>query len=236
MNNQFRKKAVFNWSGGKDSALALYKVLQNPAYEVVSLLTTVNSENHRSSIHGIPIELLQAQAESIGIPLYVVEIPAESNTQQYGEAMQPVVEYFKESGVRHFIFGDIFLHDIRSYREEKLSPYGIEVVEPLWNQTSPEVMKEFLKSGLRTIIITTAADKLTSDFIGRVIDAEFVNDLPEGVDICGENGEYHTFCFDGPIFRQPIPFSLGDPFLVSHTIRMEEGQQKIFSYWHAPIK
>lgn len=230
-----RIKAVFNWSGGKDSALALWKVLQSGEYEVVSLLTTVNRQNQRSSMHAIPVGLLQKQAESIGIPLYMVELEPEGEMQGYEHAMQEAVRYFLDRGVTHFIFGDIFLHDVKVYRERQLSPYGITVVEPLWGKTSAEVVEEFLASGLRTVVVTTMAEKLGRDFIGRAVDAGFIKDLPEDTDVCGENGEYHTFCYAGGMFRDRVDFTLGEPLYMTYTVKLEDGEEKEYSYWFADL-
>ena len=230
-----KKKAVFNWSGGKDSALALYKTLQSEEYEIISLLTTVNKDTNRSSMHAIPIELLQAQAESIGMPIHLIELDPKGEMASYEDAMSRAVSHFKARGVYHFIFGDIFLHDVRSYREQQLKPYEIDVVEPLWNKTTIEVIEEFLQSGLKTIVVTTMADLLDKKYIGRTIDRSFVENLPENVDPCGENGEYHTFCFDGPLFHHPVCYTLGTPFRFSHTVGMEDGTQQTFSYWFANL-
>jgi len=230
-----KKRAVFNWSGGKDSALALYKTLQSGEYEIVSLLTTVNCDTRRSFMHAIPVSLLQAQADSIGIPLYLAEYDPKNEMKNYENCMFEAVEYFKKQGVNHFIFGDIFLHDVRSYREKQLNPHGIEVVEPLWNMNTDEVMRDFLQSGLKAIIVTTMADLLGEKYIGRLIDRSFVENLPEKVDVLGENGEYHTFCFDGRIFQYPIRYSLGASFRSSHTFNMDDGTQQTFNYWYANL-
>lgn len=230
-----RKKAVFNWSGGKDSALALDKVLRAGEYEVVALLTTVNRDNRRSSMHGIPVSLLEKQAASIGIPLHVVNLAAGGEMQGYENAMREAVEFFKQRGVTHFIFGDIFLHDVKKYREEKLRPLGIEVVEPLWGKSSPEIIAEFIASGLQTVVVTTTADILDRRFIGRTIDENFLRDLPAGVDPCGENGEYHTFCHAGRIFREPVKFTLGEPISKTFPVKLADGTEKNFSYWFANL-
>jgi uncharacterized protein (TIGR00290 family) len=231
-----RKRAVFNWSGGKDSALALYKVLQGQEYEVVSLLTTVNQDSSRSSMHGIPVSLLQKQADSIGIPLHLVSLAPGGEMAGYEQAMQQAVDHFKAQGVVHFIFGDIFLHDVKSYREQKLRPHGITVVEPLWGKTSAEIMTEFLASGLQTIVVTTTADILDQRYIGRLIDKDFIQDLPPGVDVCGENGEYHTFCYAGGMFRNPVPFALGGPFQKSFPIKLSDGSTQNYAYWFANLQ
>lgn len=154
-------KAVFNWSGGKDSAHALWRARQSELYDIVALLTTINRDSQRSSMHGIPLPLLQAQADSIGIPLHIVNLTPQGNLENYAEAMTCAALHFKEQGVTHFIFGDIYLHDVRAYRERQLAPLGIEVVEPLWGVVSSEiVMQQYLASGLKTVIVTTQADGL----------------------------------------------------------------------------
>lgn len=228
------KKAVFNWSGGKDSALALQKILQDKEFDVVSLLTTINEDTLTSSIHAIPLKLIQKQADSIGIPLYPVLLSKDKKT--YEQGMTEAITQFKKLGVRHFIFGDIFLADVKSYRECKLNPLGIEVVEPLWGKTSEEIMSDFLKSGIKTKIIVTQADKLGGDFIGMEIDNNFVRLLPEGVDLCGENGEYHTFSYDGAIFKSKIDFEIAKANRISYDFKMDTGVLQRFEYWQAEIK
>lgn len=231
-----RKKAVFNWSGGKDSALALHKIMQDDHYDIVSLLTTVNRQNKRSTMHGIPVALLERQAESIGLPLYVVDLTPKGDMADYESAMAEAVSHFKKNGVYHFVFGDIFLHDVRSYREQQLAPHGIQVVEPLWDKTSEQIMEEFLASGLQTVIVTITDGVLSEKLIGRVIDRDFIASLPEGVDVCGENGEYHTFCYAGGMFREPVEFTLGDPLKQTFPIRHDDGSMKEYSYWFANLQ
>lgn len=229
-----KKRAVFNWSGGKDSALALWKVLQEDEFEVVSLLTTINKESQTSSIHSIPLELLLRQADSIGIPLHVVALSKDTIT--YEQGMTEAIEHFKESGVTHFIFGDIFLADVKSYRESKLNPLGIEVVEPLWGKTSEEIFSEFLNSGIKTKIIVTQADKLDHSFIGREIDKHFSQSLPEGIDLCGENGEYHTFSYDGKLFKTKVNFEIVRANKITYDFKMDTGEMKSYEYWQAEIQ
>lgn len=171
-------RAVFNWSGGKDSAHALLRAMETGCYEIVALLTTVNRDTHRSTMHGIPLSLLEAQAASIGIPLYIVDLTPEGNMEDYSSAMLQAVQHFKTLGVTHFIFGDIFLHDVRQYREQQLVPYSIEVVEPLWGKSSEQVMEDFLSSELKTIVVTTMNDGLGAAAIGKLIDRDFVASLP----------------------------------------------------------
>ena len=228
---QTPKKAVFNWSGGKDSALALYNVLQQKQFEVVALLTTVNEETELSSMHAIPFSLLMKQAESIGIPLYPVFLP--KNLPVYEQRMLDAAQHFKAQGVEHFIFGDIYLSDVRKYREDRLHPLGIEVVEPIWNLDSTEVMKHFLDSGIRTKIIVTDASKLDRSFIGQDIDAALIERMPEDVDICGENGEYHTFAYAGALFKQTVEFEIVETRQMSYDFKLENGEEKTYHYWQA---
>ena len=229
-----KKKAVFNWSGGKDSAFALYKTLQSEEFEIVALLTTVTQTTMCSSIHGIPLEILKEQAKSIGIPLYTIELPSNDMTG-YEDNMRKAVVHFKAEGVTHFIFGDIFLYDIKKYRESKLSPYGIEVVEPLWNKTSKEVVEEFLESGIRSKVIVTLASKLDKTYIGKELNRDYFSSLPQDVDLCGEEGEYHTLAYAGPLFKKEISYKLGAPRFVSYDIAMDDGTTKNYGYWITAI-
>lgn len=230
-----KARAVFNWSGGKDSALALWKILAEGRYEIVALLTTVNREEQRSTMHGIPVSLLHRQAERIGIPLHIVDLTPQGGMIDYNKAMHDATLHFAKQGVTHFIFGDIFLHDVKAYREEKLTPLGITVVEPLWGMTPGDVMEMFLQSGLQTVIVTTNAELLDERYIGRTIDRELIDGLPPGIDICGENGEYHTFCHDGPLFDRPIPFCLGEPRQATYPVRLDDGTVRDYSYWFAGL-
>lgn len=220
-----------NWSGGKDSAHALWRIFREGRYEVVALLTTVNRDTRRSTMHAIPVELLEAQAEAIGIPLHTVDLTPCGNMEDYTEAMNRACRHFMEQGVRHFIFGDIFLHDVRSYRELQLRPLGAEVVEPLWGESSREVIEAFLRTGLQTVVVTTGAEGLGREAVGKTIDRRFIDSLPEGMDPNGENGEYHTFCHAGPIFRHPVAFTLGEPFFREFDIRLDDGSVKKYGYW-----
>lgn len=231
-----KKKAVFNWSGGKDSAHALWKVLQTNEYEIVALLTTVNRTTSLSTMHNIPVELLQAQSERIGIPLKIVGLKPKGTMEDYTETMKQVVEEFHAQGVTHFIYGDIFLQDIRQYREEQLLPYGMKVVEPLWGKTSSEVIEDFLVTGLKTLVVTTMDEGLGEKAIGCLIDKSFIENLPADCDPNGENGEYHTFCYDGPIYSSPVPYTLGTAYKKSFDIGLDDGSTQTFSYWFVDLK
>lgn len=203
-------KAYMNWSGGKDSSLCLYKVFQKNEYEIKYLLTSVNKAHNRISMHGVRTELLQLQAASIGIPLKLIELPEQPDMAEYEKELERTVKQICSEGIKHTIFGDIFLEDLRKYREEKLHPLGIQASFPLWKISTKALMEEFIELGFKAIIVCVNEKYLDKSFCGRMIDRSFVNDLPDNVDVCGENGEYHSFVFDGPIFKAPIPFEKGE--------------------------
>lgn len=205
-----KKKALFNWSSGKDSALALYKISQHPEFEISCLLTSVNQEFQRISMHGVRVELLEQQAKSIGLPLEIMQIPEMPTMEVYEKVMLETLAKLKDQGVTHSVFGDIFLEDLRKYREDKLVDIGFEGIFPLWKTPTKDLIQEFISLGFKTIVVCVNERFLDKSFVGRVIDQDFIDDLPENVDVCGENGEYHTFTFDGPIFSKPIDFEIGE--------------------------
>jgi uncharacterized protein (TIGR00290 family) len=204
------RKAYFNWSGGKDSALALYHILQNKTVDVELLLTTVNAEFNRISMHGVRTELLQRQAKSIGIPIREIRLPETVSMDEYNKIMYQSVNALVAEKYHHTVFGDIFLEDLRKYREQQLAPFGLQVHFPLWKRNTKELLNEFLDLGFKTIVVCVKASLLDQSFAGRIIDKDFIKDLPSPVDPCGENGEFHTFVFDGPIFKSPVKFSIGE--------------------------
>lgn len=205
-----KNKAIFNWSSGKDSALALYKVLQNSEFEITCLLTSISQEFQRISMHGVRVELLEQQAKSLGIPLEIMQIPEMPTMEAYENVMNETLTKLKNKGVTHSIFGDILLEDLRKYREDQLAKIGFEAVFPLWQIPTTDLIQEFIALGFKTIVVCVNERFLDKSFVGRIIDQDFINDLPENVDLCGENGEFHTFTFDGPIFSKPIDFEIGE--------------------------
>ncbi len=211
------KKAYFNWSTGKDSALALYKIFQQKEYSVTHLVTTVNKDFERVSMHGLREELLDIQVERLQLPLQKIYFPAQVSMSDYDKAMWKATNSLMNKGFQYGIFGDIFLEDLRSYREKKLKEVGITGVFPLWKQNTSTLLKEFLSLGFKAITVCVNAKLLDASFVGRILDESFINDLPETVDPCGENGEFHTFVFDGPIFSSPIEFTLGEKVLKTYT-------------------
>ncbi|KUJ62355.1 ATP-binding protein [Flavobacteriaceae bacterium CRH] len=204
------KKALFNWSSGKDSALALYKILQNPDFKIECLLTSVNQQFQRISMHGVRVELLEAQAKSIGLPLQIMQILEMPTMEIYEEVVTKTLIELKKQGINHSVFGDIFLEDLRKYREDQLTKLDFKAVFPIWKIPTQDLIQEFLLLGFKTIVVCVNERYLDKSFVGRIIDQDFINDLPENVDVCGENGEFHTFTFDGPIFSEPIQFEIGE--------------------------
>jgi uncharacterized protein (TIGR00290 family) len=212
-----KEKAIFNWSGGKDSALCLYKLLAEKKYELLCLLTSVSRQYQRITMHGVRVELLEKQAESIGLPLVKMEIPEMPTMEVYELAMAATMEELKRKGATVSVFGDIFLEDLRKYREDKLSQAGLKGLFPLWKMDTRKVVEEFIRLGFKTIVICVNEKYLDKSFSGRIIDEAFLNDLPPGVDPAGENGEFHTFVFDGPIFKTPVRFKLGETVYRKYT-------------------
>ncbi|MHA4808370.1 Dph6-related ATP pyrophosphatase [Flavitalea flava] len=203
-------RAYMNWSGGKDSSLCLHRIMEEKQFKVDCLLTSINAHHNRVSMHGVRRELLQLQASSVGLPLQTIELPEEPGMEEYEQAMMEKVRFLKNNGFSHALFGDIFLEDLRRYREEKLQKLDISCVFPLWKISTTELVASFLQSGFKAIIVCVNDQYLDKSFCGRLIDASFLEDLPKNVDPCGENGEYHSFVFEGPLFKDPILFQKGD--------------------------
>ncbi|MCF7568552.1 diphthine--ammonia ligase [Sabulilitoribacter arenilitoris] len=205
-----KHKTYFNWSSGKDSALALYHLLEDERFTVDELITTVNKHYNRVSMHGLRQELLITQTNALNIPASLIELPEMPNMEIYEQKMLETVSRLKKDGFTHTAFGDIFLEDLRIYREKQLNKQGFKAVFPIWKRNTKELLNEFLDLGFKTIIVCANSKYFDKDFVGTIIDKNFIDNLPNGVDPCGENGEFHTFCFDGPIFNKPIQFTIGE--------------------------
>jgi len=203
------KKVVMAWSGGKDSALALWKLQQDPQWEVVGLMTTLNQQYNRISMHGVRRLLLEAQAESLGLRVLEVNLAHQASNDRYEKAMTKATEFLKGEGVEAVAFGDLFLEDIRRYREEMMAPTGLEAVFPLWGQDTREVAHEVIREGFRAIVVSIDPTAVPLENLGRPFNETFLAGLPQGVDYCGENGEFHTFVHAGPNFRYPVSTVLG---------------------------
>ncbi len=204
-----RKKAWLSWSSGKDSAWSLEVVRRQGEFRVEALLTTVNAEYQRVAMHAVRESLLRAQAANTGLPLVTVPIPNPCPNAAYEEAMTAAMRRARDEGITHIIFGDLFLEDIRRYREMKLAGSGIEPVFPLWGLETRQLAHDMVAAGLRALLTCVDPRKLDSSFAGRRFDGELLADLPPGVDPCGENGEFHTLAYEGPMFQTPIAIEPG---------------------------
>jgi uncharacterized protein (TIGR00290 family) len=201
---------LFCWSGGKDSALALHTLVRQTGVRIAALLTTVTEGYDRISMHGVRRELLVRQAESLRLPLHEVFIPPKCGNPLYEARMEEALLLYFERGIRRVAFGDIFLEDLRLYREKNLSRVAMQAVFPIWKRDTRELIREFHAAQFRSVAVCIDSRVLDPSFAGRELDASFFADLPAGVDPCGENGEFHTFVFDGPIFSRPVEFTLGE--------------------------
>lgn len=197
------------WSGGKESALALWELLRASGYSV-TLLSTFTEVYNRISLHGVREELVEAQAASLGLPLVKVWIPAGCSNEEYDRRMEETLCGQRLRGVRRVAFGDVFLADVRAYRERNLARAGMEGVFPLWGRNTENLVQTFLEAGFKAIAVCVDSEALDRSFAGRIYDRGFLADLPSGVDPCGENGEFHTFVFDGPNFKVPVGFRKGE--------------------------
>ena len=213
-----KEPILISWSGGKDSMLALHDIRASGEYEVVAALTTVSEEFGRICMHGVRRELLRRQAEALELPLEEIVMPVNPSNADYEAGMAERLERYKKHGVRRVVFGDIFLADLKKYRDENLAKLGMSGIYPLWLQDTRELVKRFLALGYETILACIDTRVVPESFAGRAIDDAFLNDLPPNVDPCGENGEFHTFVWKGPMFATPLALRLGEkvfrePFL-----------------------
>jgi uncharacterized protein (TIGR00290 family) len=204
------EKVLFSWSGGKDSALGLYEILHSEDYEVASLLTTITEDYDRVSLHGVRRVLIEQQAHTLGLPLTEVFIPKDCTNGVYEARMRTALAKFKQNGVSRVAFGDIFLEDIRRYREDNLAELGITGLFPLWGRDSAALIRSFVTLGFEAITTCIDSKVLDAGFLGRKIDRQFLADFPPQVDPAGENGEFHSFVFSGPIFRERVAFKPGE--------------------------
>ncbi len=205
-----KQRVLFCWSGGKDSALCLHRVLSSGRYEVVALLTTLNEHYRRISMHGVREELLEAQAQSIGLPLEKMAVSLRSTNEEYADTMRAILLRYKALGVEHVVYGDIFLEDLRRWREDNLAQVGMKGVFPLWKIDTTQLISEFVGLGFRAVLCCINDSYLGEADAGRELNSEFVKTLPADVDPCGENGEYHSFVYAGPIFREPLRIRVGE--------------------------
>lgn len=199
-----------SWSGGKDCALALDKILADPAFEVESLHTTIGIEKKRVGLHGVREELIEQQAENLGLPLTKLYLAPSTSNHKYEKVMSDFYRQCRDEHISGVVFGDIFLEDLKIYRETLLSKFSLDGIYPLWKQKTSSIVREFLERDFKSIICSADGKWFDEKVVGRMIDEEFLSSLPVGVDPCGENGEFHSFVFDGPIFRNPVRFVKGE--------------------------
>lgn len=204
-----RPKAVVSWSSGKDSAYALHVAQQLQSFDIVGVLTTVTDPFHRVSMHGVREELLALQSDALGLPCIKVRIPSPCSNEIYQEKMLEALNRLKDDGVTHMIFGDLFLEDVRAYREEQLERVGMQGIFPLWLRDTQQLAQEMLAAGLRAVLTCIDPKVLGFEFAGRHFDASLLDDLPDGVDPCGENGEFHTVVVAGPMLKRSIEVDVG---------------------------
>jgi len=205
-----REPILFCWSGGKDSAMALHTLFQRNDIHIEALLTTVTEGFERISMHGVRRDLLERQAQSVGLPLHEVRIPPQCVNPVYEARMEAALRIYLEKGVRTVAFGDIFLQDLRAYREKNLARVGMTAIFPIWKRDTRELIRSFHANRFRAVAVCVDPKILAPSFAGRELDESFFRDLPPQADPCGENGEFHTFVFDGPIFHSPIPIRTGE--------------------------
>ena len=205
-----RPRALIAWSSGKDSAWALHETRRAGAVEVVGALTTITSEFGRVSIHGLREELLRAQLDACGLPATIVQIPYPCPNEVYEQAMATAMHEAKAAGISHMVFGDLFLQDVRAYREQRLAPIGITPLFPLWHRPTDALAREMIAAGVDARLVCVDLKKLPKPFAGRRFDGALLAELPPGVDPCGENGEFHSFVAAGPMLSRPVPVALGE--------------------------
>jgi uncharacterized protein (TIGR00290 family) len=205
-----RPKGLLSWSSGKDSAWTLHVLRREAKLDIVGLVTTLNEAHDRVAMHAVRRKLLQAQAEAAGLPLWVIPIPDNCSNEQYEAAMRGVVERAKGDGVTHMAFGDLYLEDIRRYREERLAGTGIEPVFPLWQLPTDALAREMIDAGVVAHLTCVDPRKVPKELAGRRFDHALLRELPEGVDPCGENGEFHSFVSAGPMLSRPIDVRVGE--------------------------
>jgi len=207
------EKVLLCWSGGKDSAISLYEIQRSEKYKIVSLLTTITEGYDRVSLHGVPRTLVEQQAYSLGLPIEEVFISKASSNEEYESKMRGILTRFKQDGVSSVVFGDVFLEEVRKYREDNLSQLGMKGVFPIWGRDTTELARSFIALGFQAIVTCVDSKVLDRRFLGRTLDEQFLAELPPNVDPGGENGEFHSFVFDGPIFKQRIAYTLGERVL-----------------------
>jgi len=227
-----KTKTFVNWSGGKDACMALYHSAQQPHLEICSLLTTISLPYQRITMHGVSKKLLLAQTKALGIPVHILELPSGVDMQTYDQLMKQTLNQFREKGFQLSVFGDIFLEDLKQYREQQFVNSGIELLFPLWQNQTKMLIHDFIELGFKAKIVAANARLIDQEFLGRTLDHQLIATLPEEVDPCGENGEFHTFVYDGPLFENPLDISVGDTVLKKYG---KESSQWDNEFWFCEL-
>ncbi|MEO9964607.1 MAG: diphthine--ammonia ligase [Reichenbachiella sp.] len=215
---------AISWSGGKDSAMMLYHFMQERKYEIVELHTAVSTATNRVSMHGISKDLIQAQADSIGLPLNFIEIAPDSTNSKYEKALNTYYSDLKAQGIVHIGFGDIFLEDLKAYRDSLLSNNGLTGIYPLWKRETSNLVHDFIEQKFKTVICCAKQSLFPESICGKVLTPELLGGFSDQVDPCGENGEFHSFAFDGPIFTRPIGYELNDIKIHTYEHKLSSGE------------
>lgn len=222
-----KKRITVSWSGGKDSAFALFKIRQDPAVEIVNLHTLINTDSSRVGLHGVHENLIRLQAEAMGLPLAVLYLQTSESNDAYEKLLKGYYQKMSDEGITHVLYGDIFLEDLKEYRLRVLADSGLHPVFPLWKMDSLQLVREFVAAGFKTVLCATNPLCYEKGLLGKTIDRDFPDRLPDGTDPCGENGEFHTFVYDGPLFRKQIPVTLGETSERTYTTPVQDDSGKV---------
>ena len=205
-----KTQVLFTWSSGKDSAMSLWELRKSGKYDIAALLSTITRDYGRISMHGVRRELLERQAVAVGLPMVEVGIDRGASQEEYQASIEKVLRCYKEDGVTHVAYGDIFLEDLKKFREDKLATLDLKALFPIWKRDTRELAGMFMDNGFKAILTCVDTAQLDASFSGREYNQELLADLPDSVDPCGENGEFHSFCYAGPIFKWPVRFTVGE--------------------------
>ncbi|CDQ20525.1 MJ0570-related uncharacterized domain-containing protein [Halobacillus karajensis] len=206
------EKVMVSWSGGKDSALALYKMMQDEHYNVEGIFSTISAQSTRLPVHEVKQDLLKKQAEAMGLPLKIITLPPHASNERYEQEMDDLFHYFKARGINHIVYADLFLEDIKAYRDQLVEKFGMKGLYPLWGMNSKNVAEHLIEQGFRAVITTVDTEKMDNKIPGVQYDPEFLSSLSSAIDPCGEYGEFHSFVYDGPMFKDPVKIVKGPRF------------------------
>ena len=233
---KMKQKAYFNWSSGKDSALALYQALKSEKYDIATLFTVVDAMTKKIPMHEIDVSLLKKQAACIGLPLRVFDADYTLPQEAYSLKMKNCIDALKKEGIECALFGDLYLEELRNKRAKNCKKANISAEFPLWDTPKEEVLKEFLNAGFQAVITCVDGSILDKSFVGKILDNEFIASISAEADICGENGEYHSFVFDGPIFQKPLSFHVNKIYYKDYVTLSGSGRTSKNRFWYADIK